>query len=74
MKRTVATYLKIILSVLLVLTSTSLCGYRLLKIQVVDSASYATRAASTYTYTQSISATRGEIVDAQGNPIIENTT
>ena len=50
MKRTVATYLKIILSVLLVLTSTSLCGYRLLKIQVVDSASYATRAASTYTY------------------------
>lgn len=72
MKRTVATYLKIILSVLLVLTSTSLCGYRLLKIQVVDSASYATRAASTYTYTQSISATRGEIVDAQGNPIIEN--
>lgn len=72
MKRTASSYVKLTLASTLVLASCCLCAWRLLKIQVVESETYAKQNISTQTYTQTISATRGEIVDAQGNPIIEN--
>lgn len=72
MKRTASSYVKLSLASLLVLASCCLCAWRLMKIQIVESESYATRLSSEQTYSQTISATRGEIVDSDGNPIIEN--
>lgn len=43
-----------------------------MRIQVVDSETYSSPDATALTYTQSIGATRGEIVDSEGRAIIEN--
>lgn len=72
MKRTASSYVKLTLASTLVLASCCLCAWRLMKIQVVESETYVKKNVSTQTYTQTISATRGEIVDSEGNPIIEN--
>ncbi|MCD7959081.1 MAG: hypothetical protein LUF89_06280 [Ruminococcus sp.] len=72
MKRTASSYVKLTLASVLVLASCCLCAWRLMKIQVVDSDTYVNTNTSTLTYTQTISATRGEIVDSDGNAIIEN--
>lgn len=65
-------YLKSTLLVTAVLSACCLCGYRLMKIQLVDSESYTNRKYSTYRYNQVIEATRGEIVDINGQSIVEN--
>lgn len=72
MKRTASSYVKLTLASTLVLTSCCLCAWRLIKIQVVENETYAKSSVSTQTYQQMISATRGEIVDSEGNAIIEN--
>ncbi len=65
-------YLKTVVLVTAVLCACCLCGYRLMKIQLVDSESYTNRKYSTYEHSQTIEATRGEIVDCNGDPIIVN--
>ncbi|MBQ7013760.1 MAG: hypothetical protein IJN11_07615 [Oscillospiraceae bacterium] len=70
--RTVSDYVKISLSVLLVLAAAIFCAMRLLKIQVVESDHYTSKKIITSTYTQEIPATRGIIVDAEGNAIVSN--
>ncbi|MCC8112205.1 MAG: hypothetical protein LIO74_11675, partial [Ruminococcus sp.] len=72
MKHTASSYVKLTLASVLVLASCCLCAWRLMKIQVVDSDTYVNINTSTLAYTQTISATRGEIVDSDGNAIIEN--
>ena len=72
MKRTASSYVKLTLASLLVLISYCLCAWRLMKIQIVESDTYTAKRVSMQKYTQTISATRGEIVDSEGNPIIEN--
>ncbi|MGN1403698.1 MAG: peptidoglycan D,D-transpeptidase FtsI family protein [Ruminococcus sp.] len=72
MKRTASSYVKLSLASLLVLVSCCLCAWRLMKIQIVESETYTAKNVSTQKYTQTISATRGEIVDSAGNAIIEN--
>lgn len=44
-----------------------------MKIQIVDSNTYISQHYSTDTYTQTIAATRGEIVDCNGDPIVQNS-
>jgi penicillin-binding protein 2 len=73
MKKPVSVYVKATGAILLVLSSACLCGYRLMKIQIVDSDSYVSLQYSTDTYQQTISATRGEIVDCNGDPIVQNS-
>lgn len=73
MKKPVSVYVKATGATLLVLSSACLCGYRLMKIQIVNSDSYISRQYSIDTYTQTIAATRGEIVDCNGDPIVQNT-
>ena len=72
MMRDISDYVKIVLSVLLVLTCTCFCALRLMKIQVVESDSYHKDTSVQSVYTQKISATRGEIIDAEGNVIVGN--
>jgi len=71
-KRSYHIYLKCTLLVAFMLCALALCGYRLMKIQLVDSETYISRKYSTYKYSQTIDATRGEIVDCNGEPIIVN--
>ncbi|MGN0583963.1 MAG: peptidoglycan D,D-transpeptidase FtsI family protein [Ruminococcus sp.] len=71
-KRPYHLYLKCTLLVSLMLCAFCLCGYRLMKIQLVDSETYVSRKYSTYKYKQTIDATRGEIVDCNGDPIVVN--
>lgn len=73
MKKPVSVYVKATGATLLVLSSACLCGYRLMKIQIVNSDSYISRQYSMDTYKQTIAATRGEIVDCNGDPIVQNT-
>ncbi len=70
--RTVTDYIKMVLSVLLVLACALSCGLRLMKIQVVESESYITESVTVTTYTQEITATRGKIVDSTGLTIVGN--
>lgn len=72
MKRSVSSYIKFILVCCLVFAACFLCAWRLMRIQVVDSETYSSPDATALTYTQSIGATRGEIVDSEGRAIIEN--
>ncbi len=65
-------YLKSTLLTVIVLCAFCLCGYRLMKVQLVDSETYSNRKYTTYHYDQVIEATRGEIVDCNGEPIIVN--
>lgn len=70
--RTISEYVKMSLAVLLVLGTAIFCAMRLMKIQVVESDSYTRKEVVTTSYTQEIPATRGEIVDAQGNALVSN--
>ncbi len=65
-------YLKTVVLVTAILCVSCLCGYRLMKVQLVESESYTSRKYSTYEHSQTIEATRGEIVDCNGEPIIVN--
>lgn len=70
--RTVSDYIKMALAALLVLVSAIFCTLRLMKVQVVNTEAYKKDEIVTSTYTQKISATRGEIVDAAGTVIVSN--
>lgn len=72
MIRNFSDYVKIVLSVLLVLACTCFCAIRLMKIQVVESQSYHKDTSVQTSYIQKIPATRGEIVDAEGNVLVGN--
>ncbi|MBR0483865.1 MAG: hypothetical protein IJJ69_03695 [Oscillospiraceae bacterium] len=72
MRRTVSEYIKLVLSVLLVLACTCFCALRLMKIQVVESQNYQRETSAQTSYTQSIAPTRGEIVDADGTLLVGN--
>ncbi len=71
-RKSTALYLKSTLLAAVALSACCLCGYRLMKIQLVESESYTNRRYSTYRYNQVIEATRGEIVDCNGTAIVEN--
>lgn len=71
-RRNASSYIKLSLASTLVLVSCCLCAWRLMKIQIVESETYIQQKTYTQTYQQSINATRGEIRDSDGNPIIEN--
>ncbi len=47
-------------------------GLRLMKIQVVDGEMYLAMSKTSTTATQTVSAARGQIVDANGSPLVEN--
>ncbi len=70
--KTLSDYIKMTLAVLLVLICAILCAMRLMTIQVVNSEQYTKTKVITSQYTQSIAATRGQIVDAGGTTIIGN--
>lgn len=72
MKHTAFSYVKLTLASMLVLLAGCACAWRLMKIQIVESDTYTAKRISTQKYTQTISATRGEIVDSSGKAIIEN--
>lgn len=71
-KRPYHIYLKCTLIVSFMLCALCLCGYRLMKVQLVNSETYMSRKYSTYKYDQTIEATRGEIVDCNGESIVVN--
>ena len=48
------------------------CGLRLMKIQIVDGSDYLNQPRNPYISKQIINATRGEIVDINSKPIVEN--
>lgn len=58
--------------VLLVLAASALAVYRLIRVQVAAEDNSPKQVINQSVYTQSISATRGEIVDSDGNPIVSN--
>ena len=72
MRRTVSEYIKLVLSVLLVLACTCFCALRLMKIQVVESQNYQRETSAQTSYTQGIAPTRGEIVDSEGALLVGN--
>ena len=57
---------------IITLTAMALCAVALMKIQVVDGATYLEQAKSVSVAQQPISAPRGEIVDASGNQVVSN--
>lgn len=57
---------------ILVVIAVALGCVRLMTIQIVNGDTYLQESEYTSIYTQSIKATRGQIVDSKGNPIIEN--
>ena len=58
--------------VILVLVSMAFCGLRLMKIQIVDGSDYFNQTKNPYVSKQVINSTRGEIVDINSKPIVEN--
>ena len=58
--------------VIIVLVSMAFCGLRLMKIQIVDGSDYLNQPRNPYISKQIINATRGEIVDINSKPIVEN--
>ena len=57
---------------LVTLTALMLCGVKLMTVQVVNGEKYLEMSKSSTIATQTISAARGEIVDAKGEPIVKN--
>lgn len=57
---------------IIVVIAVALGGIRLMTIQIVNGDSYLAESEYTSLYTQTIKATRGQIVDHDGNPIVEN--
>lgn len=49
-----------------------LCGVKLMKMQIVEGEEYLAKAKSGSTFTQQISAARGEVLDSEGRAIVEN--
>lgn len=57
---------------ILVVIAVALGLVRLMTVQIVNGDAYLQQSEYTSVYTQTIKATRGQIVDADGNPIVEN--
>ena len=57
---------------ILVVIAVALGLIRLMTVQIVNGDAYLQQSEYTSVYTQTIKATRGQIVDANGNPIVEN--
>lgn len=57
---------------ILVVIAVALGLIRLMTVQIVNGDAYLQQSEYTSVYTQTIKATRGQIVDADGNPIVEN--
>ncbi|MCI7805125.1 MAG: hypothetical protein MR503_08660 [Oscillospiraceae bacterium] len=57
---------------ILVVIAVALGLVRLMTVQIVNGDAYHQQSEYTSVYTQTIKATRGQIVDADGNPIVEN--
>ena len=57
---------------ILVVIAVALGCIKLMTIQIVNGDAYLQESEYTSLYTQTIKATRGQIVDSKGNPIIEN--
>lgn len=57
---------------ILVVISVALGLIRLMTVQIVNGDTYLQQSEYTSVYTQNIKATRGQIVDADGNPLVEN--
>ncbi len=72
MTRSVSDYIKLTLTVLLVILCTGFGILRLMKIQVVESQNYQKDTSVQTVYQQKIPATRGEIIDAKGNLLVGN--
>jgi len=71
--RQISDFLRSGFLVLLVLAAGFLAVYRLIRLQIVEANSETVTAALTQTvYTQIVPATRGEIVDSEGNAIVSN--
>ena len=64
--------IRLIIALALLVTLTVFAGIRLMKIQVVDGEKYLSMAKRSTTATQNILAVRGEIVDANGLPLVQN--
>ena len=75
--KTLSDHIKVIVTVIFVLVMGILGAMRLMKIQVVSDSNTETVSPvgerNLITYTQSSKATRGDIVDCFGKPIIQNT-
>ncbi len=72
MIKTVSDYVKLGLSMAIVLASTCFCALRLMKIQVVAPQEYQRETSAQSSYTQNIAPTRGEIIDAEGTVLVGN--
>ena len=58
--------------VIMVVIAVALGTVRLMTIQIVNGDSYLQKSEYTSVYEQTIKATRGQIVDVNGTPIVEN--
>ncbi|MDR0920042.1 MAG: hypothetical protein LBM93_12500 [Oscillospiraceae bacterium] len=67
-------WLRISLLIALSLAFMAYCSVKLMDIQVVNGSKYLLQEDVIYKTTQTLNATRGQIMDALGNPIVENTT
>lgn len=70
--RQISDFLRSGFLVLLVLAAAALCIWRLILVQVSATEDTPKQVINQSVYTQVISATRGEIVDSDGNPIVSN--
>ena len=70
--RQISEFLRSSFLVLLVVVSASLAIYRLVKLQIVAAEEEAHPQVVESVYTQVIPATRGEILDRNGNPLVTN--
>ena len=64
--------LRLIILVLLVIVATVFGGIKLMRLQIVDGSEYLEQSKTVSIATQTIPASRGEIVDAKGKPIVQN--
>ena len=70
--RQISEFLRSSFLILLVLASSAFAIYRLLHLQIVEANEEAKQTEVRSVYTQVIPATRGEIVDCTGKPIVSN--
>lgn len=64
--------LRVCLAVAILMVTFIYGGLKLMKIQVVDGEMYLAMSRTSTTATQTVSAARGQIVDANGTPLVEN--
>ena len=70
--KTVSNIIRAAIAVAAILVFAAFFGIRLMKLQVVDGEKYLSLSKSSTTAYQAIPAARGEIVDRDGEPLVEN--